>query len=426
MGIVIRTIIAYSELAVYMMLAVHVLYRSSEMLKCVIYSYVCQVFNYKFIGGLPWLAISGINLYPGDFVVLLMLLVLLVRGCRIRVHLFSVSLSVFLLMSLQAAGRGLICFGLSSEFLGDLRKFLYFGLAIMYFAVMPLPSMDEQFWKKKNAVFWCVTIYMWVVLVFFLVFKFPLGDRAASRPLLADQAIVYTAFLAILWYRDLILSPIPKLSAMTLLFTATLILNRFNTTWASLAVAILILLVARAWDRKYRPLTSMFYIQITFMIIIAIVVMRYGGYVSEQLTETAGKFDVNQNNTFSARVELWQGLMEFVHGHYAWIGYPFGNGFHAMYRGSEWQATPHNGYIETLLRTGYIGVVAIVMSMLSIMLRALKRQNILPIMICAACMTFWVGYSLTLEQGVLIGICAQVVFRRDSYDRLADLHPLQK
>lgn len=424
-AVVINTAVAYLELFFFLLLLARVFYHSVGMLDCVIYAYVCQIFNYKFLGGIPWFAVSGVKIFPGDFLLVTMLLLMMARGFGFRSQLHTLLFSVFLIMALQAAVRGFLLCGFSSEFLGDLRKFLYFGVAVLYFSVMPLPTMDEKFWKKMDTVFWCITVYMWIVLVFYFA-GFPLGDRASVRPLLADYAIVYTVFVAVRWYRDLILSQTPKLSMTTLLFTATLILNRFNTTWAALAVAVLILLIARAWDKNHRPLTLPFYMQIALMAVVAFVVMRYGGFVSEQLVETTEKFNANRENTFSSRIELWQALMGTVHGHHAWIGYPFGNGFHAIYRGSQWQATPHNGYIETLLRTGYPGLVALVTSMITVIGRAFRKRNILPIMICAACMTFWVGYSLTLEQGVLIGICVQAVFRRNPYDQLAGVRPLQK
>ena len=422
-AVVVNTAVAYIELFVFLLLVARVLYQPSEMLGCVIYAYVCQIINYKFVGGIAWFAISGVTLYPGDFVVALMILVLMARGLRIRAQAFTLLFAVFLVMALQAAVRGLMLCGFSSEFFGDLRRFLYFGVALLYFAVIPLPVIDEKFWKKMDRIFWLITIYMWVILIFYFA-GFPLGDRASTRPLLADYAIVYATFVAIRWYRDLILSKTPKLTMTTLLFTATLILNRFNTTWASLAIAVLILLLSRAWDKNHRPLTLAFYLQILLMIAVAFVAMRYAGYLSEQLQETTEKFNAGQDNTFSARIELWQSLMEFVHGHHAWIGYPFGNGYHAMYRGIEWLVSPHNGYIETLLRTGYIGLTALLASMVNLINHAFRKRNILPIMICAACMTFWVGYSLTLEQGVLIGICIQMVFRGNPHDQLAGVRPL--
>ena len=400
--------LGYLELALFFAFVVRTLYRSDCMIECVIYSYVCQIINYKLVGSVPWLTVVGVTLYPGDFVVALMLLILIVRGIQLNRRLFTIFFAIFMVMAIQSMVRGGMTFGISSAFLGDLRKYLYFIVCILYFWLMPMKKMDQTFWKGLNILFWCITVYMWIILIFYYA-GYPLGERANQRPLLADYAIIYTIYIAVRWYQDLVLSQKPKLSFTTLLFTATLILNRFNTTWTALAVAVGILMIGRFWTRDHQKFEPRFYLQVVVMIAGAFFLMHNAGGVTESLVETSNKFDANQENTFSSRIELWKSLLTLVKGHYAWIGYPFGTGFHATYRGDKWQATPHNGYLETLLRTGYIGVMAMLASMILLLKRAIQKKNLLPIMICAACMTYWVSYSLTLEQGALIGICAQMV-----------------
>ena len=408
------TALGYLELTIFCAFVVQTLYKSEKMIECVIFSYICQIINYKLVGTLAWVSIVGVSLYPSDFVAILMVAILMVRVVRFDQKVYVLFVCIFLVMVIQSALRGLMAFHVTSRFLADLRKYLHFSVALLYFWLMPAKKMDAAFWKSLSIIFWGITIYMWITLAFYFA-GFPLGERASQRPLLSDYAIVYTVYIAIRYYQDLILSENPKLSWDTLLFSATLILNRFNTTWAALAMAVGVVMVGRYWDQNHRKLKPVFYVQVALMLAVGFFLMHSAGAVTDSLVETSNKFDSSQNNTFSSRIELWQGLMEFVHGHYAWIGYPFGSGFYAMYRGSKWQATPHNGYIETLLRTGYIGLAAMLMCMFSIIWKAIKKRNVLPIVICVACMTYWVAYSLSIEQGALIGICAQLVFGAREY-----------
>lgn len=411
MNVIFNTFLAYGELFVFILFAARALYQSKNMIDCVLFAYICQIINYKLVGGIPWFAIGGISLYAQDFLIALMVVVLLVRGVPLRQKAFSFYLGIFFIMTLQGAIRGFVVFGPSSEWLADMRRFFAFSIAILYFWAMPIKEMDEAFWKKLDRIFWGITIYMWVVMVFYFI-GHPIGETASVRPLLADYAIVYTLYLAVRWYRELIIKEVPELSITTMLFTATLILNRFNTTWVALGAAVIVMMLARPRDRKHRPMPAKFYFQIMLFVLVAVLVVRYGGSISRALIETSEKFDVNQNNTFSSRIELWQSMITFVHGLPAVIGYPFGSGFHAEYRKTVWEATPHNGYLEMVLRVGMIGLVTAILSMFSVITRALRHRVILPAMLCVACMVYWIGYSITLEQGVVIGLCAQAVFRR--------------
>ena len=420
MSVVLNTFLAYSELFIFALFTAGALYDSKNMIDCVIFAYIAQILNYKLVGGIPWFAVGGIALYPQDFLIVLMVVVLLVRGMPLQQKVFSFYITVLLLMALQGALRGFVIFGPSSEWFADMRRFFTFGIAILYFWSMPIRDFDRAFWHKLEYVFWGVTVYMWIVMFFYFI-GHPIGETANTRPLLADYAIVYTLYLSIRWYRELILAEIPKLSLTTLLFTATLILNRFNTTWVALAAAVILMLLVRPRDRRHRPLPAKFYFQVLAFGVIAYLVLRYGGNVSKELIESSEKFDISKKNTFSSRIELWQGMLGLIHGLPAGIGYPFGSGFHVPFHNVIWVATPHNGYLEMALRIGCIGLFAVVAGMFSVIVRALRHRIILPAVLCAVCMVYWIGYSITLEQGVIIGICARIVFRRVQNEELVFL-----
>lgn len=409
-----------SELCIFLYLTNKTLKDSDSIVYNILFCYLCQILNYKLVGNLAWISF-GVNLYSSDCTILLMIFIWVVKGMKIKKRLYMGLVGVFLIMAGQAAIRGLMTFGMSSEFWGDLRKFLYFGMSILYFYNVPIKRPLRAFERNVYRVFNFLTIYALIILAFYFA-GMPLGERANERPLLADFAIIYAAFAAYNWYKDLILSDKPEISMKTILYTITLILNRFNTTWVALLVSLGVLIISRVRDKNSTTLSKKFYFQVAIIAILVGIFTSSNNVIMYRLMESTAKFDTNENNTFSSRIELWQSMISFVQGRFALIGYPFGSGFHAYYRGSYWQASPHNGYIESLLRTGYIGVVALVISIITIMKQAFVKRNILPIMLCAICMTFWGAYSLTFEQGVLIGLCAHYVFRREGQYELDNIY----
>lgn len=409
-----------SELCVFLYLTNKTLKDSDNIVYNILFCYLCQILNYKLVGGLAWISI-GVSLYPSDCTILLMLLIWIAKGMKIKKKSYMALVGIFLIMAGQAAIRGLMIFGMSSEFWGDLRKFLYFGMSILYFYNVPMKRPLRDFEKDVYRVFNFLTIYALIILAFYFA-GMPLGERASSRPILADYAIIYAAFTSYNWYKDLILSDKPEISMKTILYTITLILNRFNTTWVALLVSVGVLVIIRIKDKNSTVLSKKFYLQIVIIAVLVGIFTSSNNVIMDRLMESTAKFDTSENNTFSSRIELWQSMMNFVQGRFALIGYPFGSGFHAYYRGGYWQATPHNGYLESLLRTGYIGVVALVISMITIMKKAFVKRSILPIVLCAICMTFWGAYSLTFEQGVIIGLCAQYVSRRENEYELDNVY----
>lgn len=411
------TLIGLGEFSVFIFLAQRALRDTDKIIDNLIYMYLCNMFNYILFVSVPWLNI-GFSLYASDCTILLLLLIILAKKVPIKKRWTTLWVSVLLMMAIASAIRGLMRFGFSSDFFADLRKYLYFIIAVIYAATIPIKREWRYFEKKLDKLYWFLTLYSLVILAFYFA-GMPLGERSSNRPLISDIAIVYAAYIAIKWYEDLLLSERVSIRWSTVLFTITLILNRFNTTWVALLVSILIMVLMRSFDKNKKQLNTSIYIQLIALILFGAVFLKVFGESSvvNSLQTTMSKFDASQDNTFSSRLELWGSMMATAKGISALIGYPFGNGFYVIYRGGLWQTIPHNGYIETLLRLGYIGLFALVAYMVTLIINAIKRKSVLPIMLCAVCMVYWYSYQLTLEQGIIIGTCSQFLFRwREEYE----------
>lgn len=404
------TLVGLVELGVFLYFARKVLCDRDYMLESVMYCFVCGIINYKLFGSLAWLNI-GISLYPSDFLVLLMLIVLLMGHYKIPKRGYAIAMLLFIVLAFQSGLRGLLSNGLSSEFFADLRKYLYFSISAMYMFCVPIRKTREFYERILDRTFNFLTIYAIVIMAFYFL-GMPLGERGATRPLLAVYAIIYAAYTAYKWYKDLFLSDSGKISASTIIYTIVLILNRFNTTWVALGVAIAIMFIFRFWDSKREQLSWKFWVQLLAIVgaTTFFVIVFSESAIMREMSIFFDKFDATKENTFSGRMEVWEACLATVKGLPAVIGFPFGSGFYVRYRNAIWQTIPHSGYIETLMRTGYIGITVLALAICCIIIKALAKRKILPIMLCAVCLVFWYSYELTLEQGLLIGACAQYVY----------------
>lgn len=404
------TLFGLVELCVFLYFAKKVLYDRDYMLESVMYCFVCEIFNYKLFGSLAWLNI-GISLYPSDFLIMLMAIILLIGHYMIPKRGYAMAMLLFIVLAVQSALRGMLSNGLNSEFFADLRKYLYFSVAAIYMFCVPIRKTREFYERILDRTFNLLTIYAIVIMTFYFL-GMPLGERGATRPLLAVYAIIYAAYTAYKWYKDLFLSHRGKISASTVIYTIVLILNRFNTTWVALGVALGIMFLFGFWDSCGEYLSWKFWVQLVAIAgaTMLFVIVFSKSAIMRDMSIFFQKFDTTKENTFTGRMKVWDACLATVKGLPAVIGFPFGSGFYVRYGNSLWQTIPHNGYIETLMRTGYIGIIVLVLAVCCIIIRAFIKRKILPIMLCAVCLVFWYSYELTLEQGLLIGGCAQYVY----------------
>jgi hypothetical protein len=128
------------------------------------------------------------------------------------------------------------------------------------------------------------------------------------------------------------------------------------------------------------------------------------------------------SGNLSWRVEGWSELIG------AWsqsatnwvVGQPFGSGFDRRVEGSETTSHPHNFYIETMMRTGVAGLLAI-LALTAGLLRALWRTpsrdtgllgpGVIPALLAMQLVWFltWIPGS---EQGIVTGLAVAVAAAR--------------
>jgi O-antigen ligase len=156
-------------------------------------------------------------------------------------------------------------------------------------------------------------------------------------------------------------------------------------------------------------------------IVTSLVFVAFPGSSSDQepLARSA-----TSTGTLTWRVDGWSELLSSWSENPAnWlVGRPFGSGFERRVEGSQVDSHPHNFYIETMLRSGVAGLLALI-ALTAGLLRALWRlgrgsgarglfgPDVLPALVAMQLVWFitWVPGS---EQGIVTGLALALVATR--------------
>ena len=373
---------------------------------------------------------GGVQVYVTDVVSGLLLgaavLRLLRRRNFDRYHRWLLLLGVLLLVSLV---RGVAAFGMQPS-VADFRQYLFFGGAALYFASF---RVSIRLYDRIGRIWLAMTIPMMVLVCLRWLAVFAgvnLGVPASKYG--ADAAIrvidgPFTFFLAhafVLtipawtWMRRERDRWIRWVSVLLLLFC--LVLNR-RTVWLAIVVGVAVLMLR---DRRLGRR--------------ALVLVAFGGVMTAVafvwlggLQEGSEPVVRSGSGNLSWRVQGWSDLVT------AWsrsptdwaIGQPVGSGFARKVEGivTYTQYGPHDFYIEILVRTGFVGLVAFV-ALTAGLLRALwhtpaRDVGLLGPGMLPALLAMQIVWFLTWppgsEQGIVTGLAAAVAAAEVSRRRLA-------
>ena len=326
-------------------------------------------------------------------------------------------LGVLLLVSLV---RGVAAFGMQQS-VNELRHYLFFAGVALYFATFPV---SVGLYDRIGRIWLAMTIPMMILvgLRWLAVFaRVDLGVPAEKFG--ADAAIrvidgPFTFFLA-----GAFVLTIPAwlwgerarwlrwISVLLLLFV--LVLNR-RTVWLAIVVGVAsVMLRDRRLGRRALLLVTL------GAVMTAVAFVWLGG-----LQEGSQPVVQSGSGNLSWRLQGWSELVGTWSGSATdWaIGEPVGSGFARVIEGSETTSHPHNFYIEMLIRTGIVGLLALI-ALTAGLLRALWRTphrdagllgpGVLPALVAMQLVWFltWVPGS---EQGIVTGLAIAVAAAQTS------------
>lgn len=373
-----------------------------------------------FVESVPSLALpGGIQVYVTDLVSGLLLGAAAARLLRLRrfdrFHRWLVLLAIVLLLSLA---RGAATFGPQAS-IADFRQYLFFTGVALYFATFPLSiGLNDRIgriWLLMTIPMMLLVTLRWLAVFAGIDLGIPaekFGNDAAIRVIDGPYNFFLAhAFVLTIpaWLRGEQARWLRWTSVMALLYV--LVLNR-RTVWLAILVGVAVLMLR---DRRLGRRAMALVVLGTVVTVIAFVAL--GG-----LQEGSQPLVKSGSGNLTWRVEGWSELVG------AWsqsptnwaIGQPFGSGFARLVEGSETTSHPHNFYIETMIRTGVAGLLAI-LALTAGLLRALWRTpardtgllgpGVIPALLAMQLVWFltWVPGS---EQGIVTGLAIAVAAAR--------------
>jgi len=379
---------------------------------------------------LPEFSLGFITAYPQDIVFIVLaisgMVRLIMRKRFSYVHVFWLFLGFLMMISFTrgVAGYGLYAAGV------ELREFFYFFAGALYF--MNFPTSPDHI--KRLALIW---LYVAAALLLLALFRWVawgagLGiaqqwaesGRGGLRVLNAAQALfLIQAFLISLYLKFVPNSPRLWRSFSGALLPVVVVLQH-RTVWV---VALVSILLATFQEERIR--SRVLYIltgAIVMGAVLGLVVFGENiGKISDSLSASTTEAFSTGESTFMWRVESWKALLiEKESSGYInyFLGKPFGAGYVRDVWGFERTETPHNYYIQVILRLGAFGLIAL-FSTYAILIRSLMQPapykaggyfngRLVSILLITQ-LIFFITYSPNFEQGIILGLAMALSIKRD-------------
>ncbi len=315
-----------------------------------------------FVERVPSVYLSNTRVELSDVLFSLVLAAGLARLLRVRRYTpllrWLLLLGIVLLVSL---GRGMLTFD-PQQSVNDFRQYMQFAGPALYFATFPpatwLYDRIGRLWLAAAGVMLALVTLRWLDVFAGIHLGVPaeqFGADTAIRVIDGPYAF-FLATAAILtlpaWQQQgRRARRLRGFSVLLLLFV--MLLDR-RTVWIAIIVGVVVLMLRnRRFGRRALVMLA------GAAIVTAGVFIAFPGSGSDQepLARSA-----TSGGTLTWRVEGWSELVSSWSENPAnWlVGQPFGSGFERHVEGSDVVSHPHNFYIETLLRTGVVGLLALI------------------------------------------------------------------
>jgi hypothetical protein len=356
---------------------------------------------------------GGVEVQIHDIVFALLLAAGTLRLLRVtRLATLERWLLLLGIMLLVSLARGAMAFGLQHS-ISEFRLYTPFISTAVYFASFRPSSRRNdrigKIWLIATIPMLILVCLRWMQNLAGVQLGVPMeqfGTDAAFRVINGPYAFFLSTavmFTVPFWQRrDEQARKLTRVGAVLLLFVV--LLNR-RTVWITLLAGIAtVMLRGRRLSRRA-----------VVMLILAGIVTAGAFLAFPRVgSETEPVTDPLTTSTLDWRIQGWS---ELVH---SWtkdpvdwvVGQPFGSGFARTIEGSDVEAEPHNLYITTLLRTGVVGALALIVLYVGL-LRALWRTpgggggllspSVFPALLVTQLVWFltWIPGN---EQGIITGL----------------------
>jgi hypothetical protein len=364
---------------------------------------------------------GGIRVVPYDVVFTLLLAAAIARLLRMR-RFSAFQRCVVLLGAMLplAVVRGVATFGIEHS-VAEFRLLFAFVGGTLYFATFP-PSTSRndqigRIWLAASIPMMVLVCLRWLATFAGIDLGVPaekFGADSAIRAIdgpytffLAHAAVLTVPFWGL---RDERARRLTRLGVVLLLFVV--VLNR-RTVWLALLAGIAVVMLRnRRLGRR------------AVVMVAGAAAVTAGVYLAlPGLGKESGPVTSSGTGTLDWRVEGWKGLLEsWWKDPVSWlIGQPFGSGFARRVEGMEVVLEAHNYYLTTLLRTGTVGLLALIVltaGPLRVLWRAPARSSgeLLGVDVFPALLVMQLIWLVTwtpgIEQGIVTGLAVALATAR--------------
>ncbi|MCD8016077.1 MAG: O-antigen ligase family protein [Lachnospiraceae bacterium] len=384
------------------------------MFKFMLFHFVLRMINHTFpVYSLEIVTLAGVSIYINDFYLLILLaLIILQNGFgKIIINRGEGLFYAFVLVALFSIVFGVLQYGLISDWFNETRKFLHLILPIIYYASSPVELNNENK-RILQLLMRSILAYCIVCWISALIFGVYLTSNGTLRCLGSDYAFFVSVYTIYLVYNDLVISENKKISFETVLFILAIILLQHNTVYASIGASIAVILLFKFGNVFLEK--PRWIVQLIAICVILVVFLNtsIGSRILTPILSTFDKFNElsesmsgEETGTIGTRITLWQSLIATLSSPLEWLfGKNIGTGYHVTWRGNEWTASAHSGYIETLMRTGLVGCICLIGSIIRNVVQHIRERDVLVASILVSVLVYWYSYSYTSEIGFLIGM----------------------
>lgn len=370
---------------------------------------------------LPPASFGPINVHVTDVLAALLLAAATARLLRFeRLTAPQRLLLVFGVVAVISAARGVAVFGLEPA-LNQFRKVLIFTAAALYFStVRPGREVYDRIarmWLWAAGALTALVLARWAALAAGLSGSGFLGGLLDSGTITPIRVVGSEETMLLLQAGVIALvawraggTRVPRWLAPLLL--AVVVLLQHRTVWVALLVGIAVMTLRDPRLRK-RVAPLLLAVALAGAAVTVVVLDRAVGdaTIGEELGSAATRTD-----TFAWRYEGWVALLtengpEGTTG--ALLGAPFGTPWDRMVAGQLVDVSPHNFWLETYLRQGAVGFVAIAVAIALVVAsfraeRVDRRGGLLPtgvlLVLLATQLTYSITYDFGVVQGMLLGL----------------------
>ncbi|MGV8894756.1 MAG: O-antigen ligase family protein [Burkholderiaceae bacterium] len=310
----------------------------------------------------------------------------------------------------------------------DFREYFYFWSGSLYFMSFQLHKLPfiaiGRHWVKVAILFSAIAIFRWGTDAAGLSDWTVIGAGTPFRVMTAREALFMAYGLIILMGISLNGMKLKASRLLLPLFIIVILLLQHRSVWLSVVagVGVLYFVINEKITKKIAPVAGIFII-----LIVVGVFMTTTDFGKKAIAsiEDSGTSAAQGEGTVAARTYSWTQLLKQWDGggvktHL--IGFPFGT-IHSRYESDlskqAVEYAPHNYYLETLLRTGVIGLATFLLICIWAVYGLWKRgRSRTPVAaysgiflaLLVAEIIYFIPYGATYEQSIIFGLALNLAF----------------